>query len=138
MPLVTCVRWAGGITGGEVFRSTRNILLGIVLLDQELSNKSFVLLRNSVSVILETSKMQMFSTLLGLATLSCISTASATATNTLAKPAFTYDQLWNFQIAFWDSFLYPENVKQVKGNESTVFTPEVGFFHREFRCKALS
>ncbi|CAG8008666.1 unnamed protein product [Penicillium olsonii] len=68
--------------------------------------------------------MQMFSTLLGLATLSCISTASATATNTLAKPAFTYDQLWNFQIAFWDSFLYPENVKQVKGNESTVFTPE--------------
>lgn len=42
------------------------------------------------------------------------------------EPMFTFDQLWELETAFWDAFLYPQNKKQIEGNASTVFTPEVG------------
>ncbi|KAJ5280063.1 hypothetical protein N7478_005435 [Penicillium angulare] len=41
------------------------------------------------------------------------------------KPRFTYDELWNLEKGFWDSFLYPANLKQTQGNESTVFASDV-------------
>ncbi|CAG8330508.1 unnamed protein product [Penicillium salamii] len=76
--------------------------------------------------MLKTIRMHIPTTLWGLATLLVVSLASAEAsTNTLVKPAFTFDQLWDLQNAFWDSFLYPANLKQTQGNTTTVFTPDV-------------
>lgn len=42
------------------------------------------------------------------------------------KSTFTFDQLWELEKTFWDSFLYPANVKQAQGNESSVFATNVG------------
>jgi hypothetical protein len=44
---------------------------------------------------------------------------------TLAKPNYTFDQLWELEKSFWDSFLYPANVKQTEGNASSVFATDV-------------
>lgn len=41
------------------------------------------------------------------------------------KPTFTFDQLWKLEKGFWDSFLYPANLKQTQGNASTVFASDV-------------
>ncbi|OQE36862.1 hypothetical protein PENCOP_c011G08575 [Penicillium coprophilum] len=41
------------------------------------------------------------------------------------RPTFTFDQLWELQKNFWDTFLYPENLKQTQGNTSTIFTSDV-------------
>lgn len=41
------------------------------------------------------------------------------------EPMFTFDRLWELETAFWDAFLYPQNKKQIEGNSSTVFTPDV-------------
>lgn len=42
-----------------------------------------------------------------------------------SKSTFTYDELWNLEKGFWDSFLYPANLKQTQGNKSTVFASDV-------------
>jgi hypothetical protein len=44
---------------------------------------------------------------------------------TASKPKYTFDQLWELEKTFWDSFLYPANVKQTEGNSSSVFAPNV-------------
>ncbi|EPS27054.1 hypothetical protein POX_g08647 [Penicillium oxalicum] len=54
----------------------------------------------------------------------------ATSQDTLApppptKPRYTFDDLWKLEKKFWDNFLYPANLKQTQGNESTVFTKDV-------------
>ncbi|CAI7593249.1 unnamed protein product [Penicillium palitans] len=41
------------------------------------------------------------------------------------KETFTFDQLWKLEKGFWDSFLYPANLKQTQGNESTIFASDV-------------
>ncbi|KAJ5330246.1 hypothetical protein N7476_000029 [Penicillium atrosanguineum] len=41
------------------------------------------------------------------------------------KSTFTFDQLWELEKTFWDSFLYPANVKQTQGNESSIFNTNV-------------
>ncbi|KAJ5153423.1 uncharacterized protein N7482_009901 [Penicillium canariense] len=38
---------------------------------------------------------------------------------------FTFDQLWTLEKNFWDSFLYPANLNQTQGNQSTVFAADV-------------
>lgn len=43
------------------------------------------------------------------------------------ESAFTFDQLWELEKSFWDSFLYPANLEQTQGNSSTIFAPDVGF-----------
>ena len=44
-----------------------------------------------------------------------------------AESTFTFDQLWELEKSFWDSFLYPANLEQTQGNTSTIFAPDVGF-----------
>jgi hypothetical protein len=41
------------------------------------------------------------------------------------NPTFTFDELWNLEKSFWDSFLYPANLEQTQGNESTIFASDV-------------
>lgn len=40
---------------------------------------------------------------------------------------FTFDQLWELEKSFWNSFLYPANLEQTQGDTSTIFAPDVGF-----------
>lgn len=41
------------------------------------------------------------------------------------KSVFTFDELWELEKGFWDTFLYPANTKQTQGNESTIFAADV-------------
>jgi len=38
---------------------------------------------------------------------------------------FTYDELWQLQTAYYDSVMYPENLKQIKAINSTIFAEDV-------------
>ncbi|KAJ5462458.1 hypothetical protein N7530_010663 [Penicillium desertorum] len=41
------------------------------------------------------------------------------------KPKFTFDELWELEVKFWDNFLYPANLKEAQTINSTFFTPDV-------------
>lgn len=45
--------------------------------------------------------------------------------NKTPKPLYTFNQLWELENGFWDAFLYPANLKQTQGNQSTIFAPDV-------------
>jgi hypothetical protein len=52
-------------------------------------------------------------------TLACLFAAVKSSSDTSQKPhkpTFTFDQLWNLEKNFWDSFLYPANLEQTQGN----------------------
>lgn len=68
--------------------------------------------------------MHFLTTLRGLATFACFSFVVSTDNET-PKSIFTFDQLWSLEKTFWDSFLYPANVKQTQGDSSTVFAADV-------------
>ncbi|KAF7586629.1 hypothetical protein BBP40_008551 [Aspergillus hancockii] len=57
------------------------------------------------------------------------------------KDSFTYDELWGLETSFWDSFMYPENQRQVKATDSSVFTEDVRgrlHFSRPFEGREVS
>jgi hypothetical protein len=41
------------------------------------------------------------------------------------KSLYTFDELWELEKGFWDAFLYPANIKQTQGNQSTIFAADV-------------
>lgn len=43
-----------------------------------------------------------------------------------SKSTFAFNQLWELEKTFWDAFLYPANLKQTQGNESSIFDTNVG------------
>ncbi|KAJ5475588.1 hypothetical protein N7539_007875 [Penicillium diatomitis] len=56
----------------------------------------------------------------------CLATKSKSPTDSQRpRSLYTFDELWNLEKKFWDEFLYPANVKQTRGNESTVFATDV-------------
>lgn len=71
--------------------------------------------------------MHLLTTLRGLATFACFSlvVSADSLSNETPKSIFTFDQLWSLEKTFWDSFLYPANVKQTQGNSSTIFASDV-------------
>lgn len=54
------------------------------------------------------------------------------------KPTFTFNELWNLEKTFWDSFLYPANVNEMQGNKSAILASDVRLFPIDFEnnmCK---
>ncbi|KAI5309862.1 hypothetical protein KEM55_002250 [Ascosphaera atra] len=59
--------------------------------------------------------------------LNFVALATCSATTSPAKPkvSFTYDELYNLHTKFYDNFLYPLNLEQMKKVESPFFAPDV-------------
>lgn len=64
---------------------------------------------------------------LSLSYAAALSTAGANSPDEKksSKPLYTFNQLWELEKGFWDAFLYPANLKQVQGNQSTIFAADV-------------
>ncbi|KAJ5367060.1 hypothetical protein N7541_001001 [Penicillium brevicompactum] len=71
--------------------------------------------------------MHLFTALWALVTFACFALfASADVSSSKSnKSLYQFDELWDLEKTFWDEFLYPANKKQVEGNTSTVFAPDV-------------
>lgn len=52
-------------------------------------------------------------------------------TNVSSTPALGYDELWLLQNEFYERFMYPNNIKEARAINSTIFSDDVGFIHPE-------
>lgn len=41
-------------------------------------------------------------------------------------PSYTYDELWDLEVKFWEGFKYPANVQEAESINSTLFAEDVG------------
>jgi len=51
--------------------------------------------------------------------------SNATTCRDQGCPKFTYDDLWNLEVAFWEKFKYPANLEEAKSVNSTFFADNV-------------
>jgi len=52
------------------------------------------------------------------------STPSTAVPTESSQPNFTFDQLWNLHIHFWDQFMYPANLENVKAINSSIIAED--------------
>lgn len=80
--------------------------------------------RETISMHLQSRQ---WSLLLGIISACLFASVESKDLSEHPKETFTFDQLWKLEKGFWDSFLYPANLKQTQGNASTIFASDVSF-----------